>query len=85
MLSAGTTTMIFVDRFAAFELPERVNDYRNAAKLQELLGLVATQASSPAGGDHDRDIHSLAFGVVNARQGRRRTHFAQRPARSFAV
>src|ERR1051325_2888621 len=49
----------FVYLFAAFELSERVNDYRNAAQFEKLFRAIAAQPRSFAGSHDYGDVHSL--------------------------
>ena len=58
-LFGGKDGYDFVDLLGALKLPERVNDNRDSAYLQELLWADAAQPSSLPGGDDDRDVHEM--------------------------
>ena len=51
----------FIYGVTRLEAPERVNDDRNATKLEELLWSVAADPSSLACGDNDRDVHAVTI------------------------
>jgi hypothetical protein len=55
----GQNRDYFVDLFTALELPERVNDYRNASQFEKLFRAIAAQPRSLAGSHDYGDIHPL--------------------------